>query len=59
MAFDFDGAEWLSDSDQIRNPYFGDKMLTCGSVEDTITKDFKIPPPAIQSPPTSPNLHNH
>lgn len=59
MAFDFEGAEWLSDSDQIRNPYFGDKMLKCGNVEDTITKDFKIPPPAIQPPSTSPNLHNH
>jgi Cu(I)/Ag(I) efflux system membrane fusion protein len=58
MAFDFEGAEWLSDSDQIKNPYFGDQMLTCGSVEDTITKDFKNPL-LIQPPPASPNLHNH
>lgn len=32
MAFDNTGASWLSMSDQIRNPYFGDKMLKCGKV---------------------------
>jgi hypothetical protein len=36
MAFDNKGAYWLSDEEQIRNPYFGDKMLTCGSVEETL-----------------------
>lgn len=36
MAMDFDGAYWLSDSDEIRNPYFGDEMMTCGSVEAKI-----------------------
>lgn len=36
MAFDFKGAYWISHSDQIRNPYFGDKMLTCGEVSDTL-----------------------
>lgn len=36
MAFDNKGAFWLSDSDQIRNPYFGDAMLTCGSVEEEL-----------------------
>ena len=36
MAFDNKGAYWLSDSDQIRNPYFGDKMLTCGSVQEKL-----------------------
>ena len=30
MAFNNEGAYWLSDAEQIRNPYFGDKMLTCG-----------------------------
>ncbi len=34
MAFDFAGAFWLSDSEQILNPYFGDAMLTCGNVEE-------------------------
>lgn len=36
MAKNNTGAFWLSASDQIRNPYFGDKMLTCGSVEEEI-----------------------
>jgi hypothetical protein len=36
MAFNDKGAYWLSESEKIRNPYFGDKMLTCGSVEETL-----------------------
>lgn len=36
MAFEGKGDYWYSDSDQIRNPYYGDKMLKCGRVEDTI-----------------------
>ncbi|GAA3509986.1 DUF3347 domain-containing protein [Aquimarina addita] len=36
MAFDGAGGYWLSDSKEVRNPYYGDKMLTCGSVEKTI-----------------------
>jgi hypothetical protein len=36
MAFNDKGAYWLSDESKIRNPYFGDKMLTCGSVEETL-----------------------
>ena len=32
MAFDNTGASWISLSDQIRNPYFGDRMLKCGTV---------------------------
>ncbi len=36
MAKNNEGAFWLSASDQIRNPYFGDKMLNCGSVEEEI-----------------------
>ncbi|PZX54145.1 DUF3347 domain-containing protein [Algoriphagus chordae] len=30
------GANWLSLSEEIRNPYFGDKMLKCGSVTEKI-----------------------
>lgn len=29
-------ASWLSDSKNIRNPYYGNMMLTCGSVKETI-----------------------
>ncbi len=42
MAMENKGADWLSREEKIRNPYFGDKMISCGSVEDTITKDYKI-----------------
>ena len=38
MAFDGEGADWYSDAEAIRNPYFGDKMLRCGRTEETITK---------------------
>ena len=38
MAFNNEGAYWLSDQEQIRNPYFGDKMLTCGSVKEKFGK---------------------
>ena len=36
MALDNEGANWLSDEPLIRNPYFGDAMLTCGTVTDTL-----------------------
>src|SRR5690554_1379553 len=34
MAFKNNGASWLSAESKIMNPYFGDKMLHCGTVED-------------------------
>lgn len=36
MAFNNEGAYWLSDQAKIRNPYFGDKMLTCGEVKEKL-----------------------
>ncbi|OAV45265.1 efflux RND transporter periplasmic adaptor subunit [Lewinella sp. 4G2] len=33
MAFDNVGANWLSDEEQVRNPYFGDLMMKCGYVK--------------------------
>lgn len=36
MAFDNQGAFWLSNEDKILNPYFGDKMLTCGEVKEKL-----------------------
>ena len=36
MAFDNEGAYWLSESEEIRNPYFGDKMLKCGEVREKL-----------------------
>lgn len=32
-------ASWLSNSKDIRNPYYGDKMLDCGSVRTTLKKN--------------------
>lgn len=31
-------ASWLSDSKDVKNPYYGKKMLTCGSVKATLKK---------------------
>lgn len=39
MAFNDQGASWLSNSSAIRNPYIPKKMLTCGEVKDSI--DFR------------------
>ena len=36
MANNNKGAKWLSSEEQIRNPFYGDTMLTCGSVVDII-----------------------
>ncbi len=39
MAFDNKGAYWFSEQKDIRNPYFGDKMLKCGETREEF--DFK------------------
>ena len=36
MAFNDRGAFWLSDEAEIKNPYFGKKMLECGEVTDSM-----------------------
>jgi Cu(I)/Ag(I) efflux system membrane fusion protein len=36
MAFNDAGGYWLSSSSDIKNPYYGKKMLTCGEVKDTL-----------------------
>lgn len=36
MAAGGKGASWLSDKREVRNPYYGDKMLKCGSVKEEI-----------------------
>jgi len=36
MAFNNEGAYWLSENDEVRNPYFGDKMLKCGEVKEKL-----------------------
>ncbi len=41
MAFDDEGAYWISNEKQIRNPYFGDKMLKCGETKKTYYQSGK------------------
>lgn len=36
MANKNTGAYWLSNEKEIKNPYFGDKMMKCGSVKEMI-----------------------
>ena len=36
MANDNNGAYWLSLEEEIRNPYYGQAMLNCGEIKDTI-----------------------
>lgn len=36
MAANGKGASWLSEKKEVRNPYYGDKMLKCGSVKEEI-----------------------
>ena len=36
MANDGKGAVWISEMKEIKNPYFGKAMATCGSVKETI-----------------------
>ncbi len=37
MARDGAGADWFSEVKEVRNPFYGEKMLTCGSVTQEIT----------------------
>ncbi|MEE1885557.1 DUF3347 domain-containing protein [Pedobacter flavus] len=37
MANNGDGGDWLASEANIRNPYYGDEMLECGSVVEEIT----------------------
>jgi len=36
MAFGNQGASWLSAEPNVLNPFYGDEMLTCGVVRDTL-----------------------
>lgn len=38
MAFDNKGATWISNSEEINNPYFGAMMLRCGEVRQQLTQ---------------------
>ena len=36
MAFEGKGGYWISNVEEIRNPYYGEKMLKCGKVTEII-----------------------
>ena len=36
MAFEGQGGYWLASEKEVNNPYFGDKMLHCGSVKEEL-----------------------
>ncbi|HSR53341.1 MAG TPA: efflux RND transporter periplasmic adaptor subunit [Acidobacteriota bacterium] len=46
MAFTNQGADWIQRGDQIENPYLGQPMLTCGSVEERFPQRIPDPAPA-------------
>ena len=58
MANDNQGADWLSSAEEIRNPYFGDKMMTCGLVKTIIDTTFKNPPMPTTIKVRQ-NIHSH
>ncbi|MGV3545789.1 MAG: DUF3347 domain-containing protein [Pedobacter sp.] len=36
MALNDKGASWLSNKKQIRNPYYGESMMDCGEIKETL-----------------------
>ncbi|MCB0699667.1 MAG: DUF3347 domain-containing protein [Chitinophagales bacterium] len=38
MAFDGKGAMWLSETEEIANPYYGASMYSCGSVQEVVKR---------------------
>lgn len=59
MAFDNKGAFWLSEIEEIRNPYFGEAMLNCGEVHETYLKGQKVFQKGEPAQNTSSGGHNH
>jgi len=41
MAFDYEGATWISREKVVMNPYFGDEMLNCGVVRKPLVPESK------------------
>jgi Cu(I)/Ag(I) efflux system membrane fusion protein len=59
MAFDDKGAYWLSEIEEIRNPYFGDAMLTCGEVKETYRKGQPVFKKGGPAQAAAAGGHNH
>jgi Cu(I)/Ag(I) efflux system membrane fusion protein len=45
MAFNNKGGYWLSETEDIQNPYFGASMLSCGEVKKTYQANLSKPTP--------------
>ena len=59
MAFDNRGAYWLSGESEIRNPYYGDMMLTCGEVRGVYEKGKPTTVDANAAPAGQGGGHRH
>ena len=58
MAFDYEGADWLSREPAILNPYFGDEMLTCGTVTANLSLDPNQPTKGQKGEADDPHKHH-
>ncbi len=59
MAFDYEGADWLSAEPAVLNPYFGEEMLTCGTLTKNLSFDRIQPTGGRQGEPAAPHKHHH
>ena len=60
MAFDSKGGDWLSNRPEVRNPYFGSGMFSCGTVVENLSFDPDGLPPKGEGERThSRDDHNH
>ena len=58
MAFDYEGADWLSREPSVLNPYFGDEMLTCGTVTANLSFDPDRPAKRHEAEADDPHKHH-
>jgi membrane fusion protein, copper/silver efflux system len=59
MAMDDEGAYWLSEIEEIRNPYFGDAMMSCGEIKETYRKGQRVFEKGDPGKTQSAGGHNH
>ncbi|MBD1396427.1 efflux RND transporter periplasmic adaptor subunit [Pontibacter sp. JH31] len=59
MALGDKGAYWLSELEDIQNPYFGQAMLTCGETEETYRRGQRTGAADAATPARAPQGHQH
>lgn len=59
MAFEDTGAQWLSESEEVLNPYFGDMMLRCGEVQHVYRKGQRVLNTGDETAPSAGHSHHH